>query len=220
MSTLSPREGYRLWAPTYSAETVVTALENEMVTEFNVPVAGGRLLDAACGTGRRLQGTLTNLAVGIDLTPEMLPHARGDEYFAGADVRALPFGSEEFDVVWCRLALGHIPTLVDAYHELSRVCRLGGRLVVTDFHTAAVAAGHRRTFRDSVGSVHEIEHHVHTRESHECAARDAGLRLTEVSDAIVGPPVREYYERAGRTVAYHAQVGLPLVLGMVFSRDS
>jgi malonyl-CoA O-methyltransferase len=220
LSILSPRDGYRLWAPTYSAETVVTALENQMVEEFDVPVADRRLLDAACGTGRRLYGTQATLAAGIDLTPEMLPHSRKDEYFVCADVRALPFGSEEFDVVWCRLALGHVPTLMEAYHEFARVCRRGARLLVTDFHTAAVAAGHRRTFRDAAGNVHEIEHHVHTRASHERAARDAGLRLNDVSEALVGPPVRDYYERAGRTAAYDSQIGLPLVLGMVFLRDS
>lgn len=220
MNTLSARDGYRLWAPTYSAETVVTALENEMVEEFGIHITGRRLLDAACGTGRRLCGGQASLAMGIDLTPEMLPQSCGDEYFAGADVRALPFSSAEFDVVWCRLALGHVPTLMEAYYELTRVCRHGGRVVVTDFHTAAVAAGHRRTFRDGAGTLHEIEHHVHTRDSHERAARDAGLRLTDTSEALVGPPVREYYDRAGRTAAYDSQIGLPLVLGMVFFRGS
>jgi len=80
-----------------------------------------------------------------------------------------------------------------------------------------VAAGHRRTFRDAVGDVHEIEHHVHTRVAHERAARGAGLVSAGHADGVVGPSVRAFYERAGRITAYDAQIGLPLVLGLLFT---
>ncbi len=190
-----------------------------MVESLSVPVAGARLLDAACGTGRRLLGAKAQLAIGIDLTPEMIPNTPRDEHYAAADVRALPFRAAEFDVVWCRLALGHVPQLAAPYRELSRVCRLSGHVVVTDFHAAAVAAGHRRTFRDGAGEVHEIEHYVHNRDSHERAAREAGLSVREATEGLVGPSVRDFYERAGRTSKYEAQLGLPLVLGLVFFKD-
>ena len=100
MNTLSPREGYRLWAPSYETETVVTALDEAIVTSFGVATHGLRLLDAGCGTGRRLRRTPAAMAVGADLTPEMLPDAdagdaRGPCYVA-ADVRALPFGPDAF----------------------------------------------------------------------------------------------------------------------------
>lgn len=218
MTTLSPRDGYRLWAPTYSAETVVTALEEQTVESFAVPVVGARLLDAGCGTGRRLRTADARVAVGIDLTPEMLPVTHRTEHYAVADVRALPFAPDRFDVVWCRLALGHIPDLAAAYRELARVCRVGGSVVVTDFHPAAAAAGHRRTFRASDGSVYEIAHYVHALIEHERAADVAGLDTIKHDDRAVGPAVREFYERAGRGGAYETQVGLPMVLGIAFTR--
>ena len=221
MTTLTPRAGYRLWAPSYEAETVVTALDESVVASFGIAVDGLRLLDAGCGTGRRLRGVRPALAVGADLTPEMLPHSdQGEmpgECYAAADVRALPFSSDTFDVVWCRLALGHVPDIDRAYGELARACRPGGHVLTTDFHAAAVAAGHRRTFRDAVGDVHEIEHHVHTRVAHERAARGAGLVSAGHADGVVGPSVRAFYERAGRITAYDAQIGLPLVLGLLFT---
>jgi hypothetical protein len=80
-----------------------------------------------------------------------------------------------------------------------------------------VVAGHRRTFRDAAGAVHEIEHHVHTRVAHEGAARGAGLVPVGNAEGVVGPSVRAFYERAGRMTAYHAQIGLPLVLGLLFT---
>jgi malonyl-CoA O-methyltransferase len=221
VTTLTPRAGYRLWAPSYEAETVVTALDESVVASFGIAVDGLRLLDAGCGTGRRLRRVRPALAVGADLTPEMLPHSDQSEMpgecYAAADVRALPFSSDTFDVVWCRLALGHVPDIDPAYGELARACRPGGHVLTTDFHAAAVAAGHRRTFRDAAGDVHEIEHHVHTRVAHERAARGAGLVSVGHAEGVVGPSVRAFYERAGRIAAYDAQIGLPLVLGLLFT---
>jgi malonyl-CoA O-methyltransferase len=191
-----------------------------MVQALGVSAAGVQLLDAACGTGRRLRAAHAASSVGIDLTPEMLPVAAGNEWYAAADVRALPLRNAAFDVVWCRLALGHVPDLPAAYLELARVCVAGGHVVVTDFHATAARAGHKRTFRDSGGNVYEIEHHVHTLDAHVNAAAAARLTMSDNAEAVVGPGVRDFYDRAGRLSAYEAQLGLPLVLGIVFSRQA
>jgi malonyl-CoA O-methyltransferase len=218
VSTLSARQGYRLWADHYEAETAVSFLENRLVAEVGSPVAGRRLLDAGCGTGRRLRASGAAVAVGVDLSPEMLLASPTPGLLAAADLRALPLAPAAFDVVWCRLAIGHLGELAAAYAELARVCRPGGTVVVTDFHPAAVAAGHRRTFRDAAGILHELEHHVHLPTAHADAADAAGLELVEGRPAVVGPPVRPFYARAGRLSAYREQKGLPVVLALRYRR--
>src|SRR5690606_10510343 len=95
---------------------------------------------------------------------------------------ALPLRDGVFDLVWCRLVAGHIAGLPALYRELARVCRPGAVLVVTDFHPAAVRAGHERTFRDAAGRIHAVEHHVHEAEDHERAACAAGLALERRRD--------------------------------------
>src|ERR1700742_3014308 len=112
MTVLSAREAYRLWAPTYADETAISFLERELAADLPPPVKGLRLLDAGCGTGRRLRGTGAALAVGVDLSPEMLaagpardPHVET----MVADVRDLPLADRAFDVIWCRLVIGHLP---------------------------------------------------------------------------------------------------------------
>jgi hypothetical protein len=91
-------------------------------------------------------------------------------------------------------------------------------VLVTDFHPAAVEAGHRRTFRAPSGAVHELEHHVHTARDHEVAAGLAGLVLRHRRDGVVGDGVRDFYARADRLDAYEQQRGLPLVLALRFER--
>lgn len=218
MTGLSVRDCYRLWAPDYEAETAISYLENRLVAAMRVPVANRNLLDVGCGTRRRLREARATLAVGVDLTPEMLACPEGGGAVAAADVRALPFDVASFDVVWCRLVIGHVRELAAAYAELSRVCRPGGTVVVTDFHPDAVAVGHRRTFRDADGTVREIEHYVHVPRDHETVAAAVGLRLSTRRHGEVGPLVRPFYERAHKLSAYTEQRGLRIVLALAFRR--
>jgi malonyl-CoA O-methyltransferase len=220
MTALSAAEGYRLWAPSYADETAISHLEDAAVRALPVPAPSGSLLDVGCGTARRLARAGASTAVGVDLTLAMLRCAVMRGTLAAADVCALPFGDRLFDTVWCRLVIGHVAGLPDAYGELARVCRAGGVVVVTDFHPDAAAAGHRRTFRDGEGQVHEIEHHVHDAIAHRAASAAAGLELVARRDDVVGPPIRSFYADAGRLNAYDAQRGLCVVLTLAYRRVS
>jgi len=223
MNVLSPLEGYRLWAPTYSAETAVSHLEDEIVREMTPPLDGLRLLDAGCGTGRRLIGTAALDAVGLDLSEEMI-EARDrnalDESrarFSVGDLRSLPVEPETFDVVWCRLAVGHVRELGRVYAELTRAARVGGLIIVTDFHPTAAEAGHRRSFR-SGDDVCEVEHFVHQRDAHVAFAAMAGLRLKTVREGRIGPAVIDFYASRSREAQYAEHLDLPVVLALSFER--
>jgi malonyl-CoA O-methyltransferase len=218
MRVLSPAEGYRRWAPCYTEETAVSFLEDRAVRALPLPAVAGRLLDVGCGTARRLAAAGAALAVGVDLSVDMLRQSTLRGTLAAADVRTLPFADAGFDWVWCRLMIGHVRDLAGVYRELARVCRLQGHVVVTDFHADAALAGHRRTFRDDAGVVWEVEHHVHDPPSHTAMAARAGLELVSRRDDAVGPPIRQFYEDAGRLTAYDEQLGLRLVLTLAYQR--
>jgi malonyl-CoA O-methyltransferase len=144
----------------------------------------------------------------------MLGHAPRSTALAVGDLRAIPLAAEQFDVVWCRLAIGHVRDIGQAYLELARVCRIRGVVVVTDVSPDAATAGHRRTFRDSDGATHEVEHFVHSMTAHMSAAARAGLSLIDRRDGLCGPSVRQFYVDAGRSRAYDEQFGTPLVLAL------
>jgi ubiquinone/menaquinone biosynthesis C-methylase UbiE len=78
-------------------------------------------------------------AIGVDLSREMLRHARERASQLGipfalvqADAEALPFPDASFDTVAISLALCTIPDPVKALLELGRVCRPGGRIVMLE----------------------------------------------------------------------------------------
>ena len=217
MSALTVREAYRLWAATYERETAVSFLENELVAAMSPSLSGRRVLDAGCGIGRRLQDTGAALAVGVDASPEMLAAGAGGA-LAAADIRALPFTDGSFDVVWCRLVIGHLPATDFAYRELSRVCVAGGSALVTDFHADAAAHGGKRTFRDSRGELHEVEHYIHTTDNHRMTAESAGLALLENRVGVIGPSIRKFYDEAGRGDMYEREKGRPIVSAFLFRR--
>lgn len=99
------------------------------------------LLDLGCGTGRftiPLAERVTAVS-GLDLSPMMLATARkklADRGLAAdlreGDMAALPFPDASFDVVVSMLALMHIPRedRQQVFHEVARVLRPGGRLLI------------------------------------------------------------------------------------------
>ena len=66
MTALAAAEAYRLWAPSYSEETAISFLEDKLVTAMTPPLRGLSLLDAGCGTGRRLRQSDAARAIGLE----------------------------------------------------------------------------------------------------------------------------------------------------------
>jgi malonyl-CoA O-methyltransferase len=224
MNALAPIDAYRLWAPTYDEENAVTTLENALVGRLGPAPAGLRLLDCGCGTGRRLVDSGAERAVGIDLSPEMLAAGRArfalapDVELHVADMADTGLAENSFDLLWCRLAIGHVPDCRPVYRELARLANFGARVIVTDFHPAAWAAGHRRGFRHAERRI-EVAHHVHSIEEQIAAAGEMGLTITGIAEAAIGPAVRSFYEAAGKLALYERDRGLPVVSALAFVRD-
>ncbi len=217
---LPPREAYALWARTYDEETALSALD-DIAVQILCPSPTGRLLDAGCGTGRRLPKGSVCRAVGLDLVPEMLAEGRRKDRsrrFLAGDLARAPLAAGAFDVAWCRLALGHLPALGPAYAELARALRPGGLLVTTDVHPRAAALGLRRTFHAG-GVAHEVSHHAHDAAAHEDAAAAAGLVFLARLDLAIGGEVRGYFERAGALERYEVQRGEPVLIAFRFRRE-
>jgi malonyl-CoA O-methyltransferase len=202
----------------------VSLLDRAACQRLTPQKAGSVILDAGCGIGRRLaelpQSPEVRAAVGLDLVPAMLHRAprRHAPFLVAGDLRSTPFRPRTFDLLWCRLVLGHLPELQPAYDEFRRVAGRDACLIVTDFHPTAAERGHTRTFRDVQGRLHSVEHHVHGVDDHRRAARTAGWHPDQILDMTPGPEFAPRY--AARNAAAHgaADADIPLVLAMRFWR--
>lgn len=112
------------------------------IVELARPRSNWIALDIATGAGHAAFAIAPHVAsvIATDLTPEMLEQAErlksergiGNTEFREADVHALPFDDNEFDLVICRLAAHHFSDIKLALREMRRVLKPGGRLVIND----------------------------------------------------------------------------------------
>ena len=93
------------------------------------------VLEVGCGDGTfaaRVERELRAHVTALDLSPRMveLARARGIAASVG-DVQDLPFADASFDCAIANWMLYHVPDLNQAFTELARVLRRGGRLIAT-----------------------------------------------------------------------------------------
>lgn len=223
-TVVEPSEGYRLWAETYDDDpNPVLALEERVLLGELGSLAGKRVLDVGCGTGRwmataRRQGATS---FGIDRSQTMLRRAGKKERLAGAlavaDAQCLPMRDEAVDVVVCSFALASMASVRVAIAELGRVTKRGGRVIASDLHPDTAEIPWRSTFRNG-GRVYEVAQHRHDVEDFLAAGRAAGLRLLRRLEPRFGEPEREIFRRAGREGEFESARRVPAVAIFIWER--
>jgi SAM-dependent methyltransferase len=97
--------------------------------------AGGRVLDAGCGSGRTLEELRRygHHVSGIELNPDAAETARrrGDFDVRIGRLEELPFEDATFDLITCLDVIEHTPDDRVTLAELRRVTKPGGWLLVT-----------------------------------------------------------------------------------------
>lgn len=220
---LSVEAAYSLWAPNYEVENPITTLDEEAVAALSPDPRGLRMLDVGCGTGRRLPSSnVPGIAVGVDLVPAMLAQGKRQHpgrRLAAANALRLPVANGAFELLWCRLMIGHIQNLDAAYAEFARVLAPRASFVITDFHPEAHQRGWSRSFTDADGESHEVIHYLHTLEDHQRAASSIGLKVEQVYEGRVGDSVKQFYTATNKLEAYEQSLGFPVVLALRLGKN-
>lgn len=150
---------------------------------------GAHVLDVGCGTGGLAIAAAecvgpTGTVHAVDASPQMVARARHRVARAGvavtvevAPVEGLPFPAGAFDVVLSSLMLHHLleDVRAQAFAEIQRVLRPGGRLLAVDFEPPRS----RMARTDSAGA----------------DGTHGGLRCADVSAADAGRRLRRRRER-------------------------
>jgi SAM-dependent methyltransferase len=152
------------------------------------------VIDIACGPGSLTLELAPHVAraTGFDITPAMLDQARAAQAAKGLEnvdwvqgnAEALPFPDDAFSLVTCSAAFHHFEQPAAILAEMRRVCRPGGRIVVSDVtpeEDKAAAYDRMEKMRDpSHGHAHPVA---------ELAAIGTGLGLGEprAQTSLTGP---------------------------------
>jgi len=222
--SVSLTEAYDRWAPTYDMPNPLHALEERVMGLLLPSVAGKRVLDVACGTGRWLEKLLgwgARAGCGVDLSARMLERASAKLSLHGrvaqGDCLALPFAAVSAELIMCSLATGHVRNLDGLARELARVAAPAAEVFVSDFHPLAYARGWRRTFDDGNETV-EVPSQAHTVERVRYVFEEQGFRVVILAEPRMGEPERDIFMRRGKAHLFAAACETPAIYIIRFRR--
>jgi malonyl-CoA O-methyltransferase len=205
---------YERWARAYPplAHNPLMRAEQRSMLELWPDVAGRRVLDLACGSGRYARLLLeaeASQVVGLDFCVPMLRQVSAADRVCASMMR-LPFQPGVFDAVICGLAVAHATDIRGWMREVARVLRPGGSLLYSDFHPAAARAGMTRSFKDDNDVTWTVPHGVYDLPCQQEAAAAAGLTVEAISEVRLGVELTEAFPRSDEI--YREWHGLPIVL--------
>src|SRR5262245_18529537 len=143
-----------------------------------------RMLDIGCGTGtfvRRVLSEHREVEIwGVDFSRKMIAAGMKRQQsndprmrLVQADSESLPMADDSFDVGSCSNSFHHYPNQAGAVHEMHRVLRPGGRLIIIDGYRDRLWG--RFIFDDRVVAVEGAVHHASARQFRELF-HQAGFR--------------------------------------------
>lgn len=212
---------YAAWRVS-SLGDIVESLEHRLILRMTGPLRDRSVLDVGCGDGTLALVFARNGAArvaGCDPDASMVARAQAlarshDSRIELAIARCqqLPFPDGSFDVVTCITVLAFVPDASAAIHEMARVLRPGGRLVIGDLNKWSFWAARRR-IRGRFGA--KLWRAARFRTARQLAAmlRDAGLVIDATAGAIFFPP---WTAPARWCARFDARLGETTTLGAAF----
>ena len=157
--------------------------------------AGLRAIDVGCGTGHHVKDLAARGldVTGIDGSAEMLEEARRSNpstQLHQADVAALPFSDESFDLALCVEVLRYLPDPSTCIAEMARVLRPGGICLATAaplFSINGYALVNRLAVHAPIGDLVRLKQFFTTPSELERRFQRAGFAEVRVHGVYAGP---------------------------------
>ncbi|MGI9430406.1 MAG: class I SAM-dependent methyltransferase [Bythopirellula sp.] len=204
--------GYNRWSVVYDHDAnPLPALEEPIVRQWLGDVAGLKVLDLGCGTGRHALWLAEAGAevTAVDFSPGMLaeaqskPGAHGVKFLQHDLHKPLPFAAQAFDTIVSGLVLEHLNDLASFFADARRVLKPAGRAVVSAMHPAMFLRGSQARFTDpDSGEIVQPGSLAHALSDLVMAAIHGGFQLANVGEFAPDGPFADRFPRAEKYIDY------------------
>ena len=230
MHETQPAKAYDLWAPSYDAQpdNPILLLDNLLFKELlsATSMQGNMVADIGCGTGRHWEALFREDAaerIGYDASTEMLRKVR-EKYpnaktFLHSGHALKELEDRSCDVLVSTLVIAHIRNLSAEWREWNRVLKMGGEILLTDFHPVALQRGANRSFMYGDRLVF-IKNHVHTLEEVRALAGQMDWKEVAFIESRIDERVRHIFERLNVMEAYKDSYDQLVLYGLHFKKEA
>ena len=185
---------YDRWSQQYDDDRNATRdLDARVVRASPLHIAGARVLELGCGTGKNSEWLVEHARelVALDFSPGMLDVARrrvasDHARFVEHDItRPWPVAPSSIDVVIGNLVLEHVRDLGPIYAEAARVLRPGGELFLCELHPYRQLRGGQAHFEDAeTNETVPVTAYVHSVSEYVNGGLAAGFTLRALGEHV------------------------------------
>ena len=187
-------QAYDRWSRRYDDDHNATRdLDARVVRQSPLHVAGTRILELGCGTGKNSEWLAAQASslVALDFSPGMLDVARRRVRservrFVEHDItRPWPVEPSSIDLVVGNLVLEHVRDLGPIFAEAVRVLRTGGELFLCELHPYRQLRGGQAHFEDAeTNETVPVTAYRHSVSEYVNGGIAAGFRLRELGEHV------------------------------------
>ncbi len=189
---ISVAEAYDRWAQTYDEDPNRTReLAGEALREQGLELAGRRVVEVGCGTGRNTAwlAARASSVLGLDVSEGMLARARA--HVAAASVRFVrhdirqpwPLADGSVELVVAMLVLEHVEELAPVLEQAARVLAPNGLCFLCELHPTRQILGKQARFAAQPGgAVEPITAYPHDVSDYVNGALSAGFTLEHLGE--------------------------------------
>jgi ubiquinone/menaquinone biosynthesis C-methylase UbiE len=185
-------DAYDRWSRQYDDDQNATRdLDALVLRQVPLQLAGARVLEVGCGTGKNSAWLISQARelIALDFSPGMLDVARrrvrsSAARFVEHDVtRRWPVEAESVDIVVGNLVLEHVRDLAPVFGEAARVLRTGGQLFLCELHPYRQLRGGQAHFIDAhTDETVHVAAYRHTVSEYVTEALAAGFALRALGE--------------------------------------
>jgi ubiquinone/menaquinone biosynthesis C-methylase UbiE len=219
-----PDAAYDLWAADYDSQpdNMMLAWDEEIFSSLinNMKLQNKVIADIGCGTGRhwkKIYEREPRKLIGFDVSEGMLCMLKQkfpeSETYHLINDELKELENQSCDIIFSTLTIAHIQNAEKALHEWDRILKLGGEIIITDYHPTALAKGGRRTFNYH-GKTIAVKNYVHSIGKIKGIARQLDLEVFHFIEKSIDESARPFYEKQSALHVYERWKGTPIIYGI------